>query len=93
MCCIHIDLFQYYSRNDVLVSCTVCEFIRKGKVSKYEKKLQDLMKGLKGLKGFNWAVTILSHSDYSATIAQVLLSLNSLFDVVALLVNMNKSLL
>ena len=90
MSCICIDFFQYFSRNDVLVGCTFYEFLRKGKVSKYEKKLQDLLKGLDGLKSVD---RILSQCDYSATIAQVLLSLNSFVAVVALWVNLNKSLL
>ena len=93
--CVAVALicFYFFSRNDVLVSCIFYEFLRKGKVSKYEKKLQDLLKEWKGFVDFYWAVEFLSQFDFNATIAQVLLSLNSFVNVVALLVNLNKSLL
>ena len=93
--CVAVALIclYFFSRNDVLVSCIFYEFLRKGKVSKYEKKLQDLLKEWKGFVDFYWAVEFLSQFDFNATIAQVLLSLNSFVNVVALLVNLNKSLL
>ena len=75
------------------------EFQRQGLVSEYKMGLQDLLMEVAGKQValgsdikfgcFNWAVKILSLYNSKATIAQVLLSLNTMVNIVAIIIFMD----